>query len=108
MTGERPPSRPIDAYKEIIDQLVTETSHGVNERLVVREKGFSETSDSRICFKLPCYPYHSTALLRSLVSRNSMAILLTSWKGKANRQGIGLGVPPHKNSGTGPSFSSSA
>ena len=48
MTGERPPSRPIDAYKEIIDQLVSETSHGVNERLVVREKGFSETSDSRI------------------------------------------------------------
>jgi hypothetical protein len=48
MTGERRPSRPIDAYKEIIDQLVTETSRGVNERLVVREEGFAETSDSRI------------------------------------------------------------
>ena len=48
MTAEQRPSRPSDAYKEIIDQLVTETSHGVNERLVVREGGFSETSDSRI------------------------------------------------------------
>jgi hypothetical protein len=48
MTGERQPSSPIDAYKEIIDQLVTETSNGVNERLVVREGGFLETSDSRV------------------------------------------------------------
>jgi len=48
MTAEQRPSRPSDANKEIIDQLVTETSHGVNERLVVREGGFSETSDSRI------------------------------------------------------------
>ena len=48
MTAEQRPSRPSDAYKEIIDQLVTETSHGANERLVVREGGFSETSDSRI------------------------------------------------------------
>ncbi|MBZ5504070.1 MAG: hypothetical protein LAO78_01165 [Acidobacteriia bacterium] len=38
MPGERQPSRPIEAYKAIIDQLVTETSHGVNERLV-REQG---------------------------------------------------------------------
>ena len=38
MPGERQPYRPIEAYKAIIDQLVTETSHGVNERLV-REQG---------------------------------------------------------------------
>lgn len=38
MTEERRPARPIEAYKAIIDQLVTETSHGVNERLV-REQG---------------------------------------------------------------------
>jgi len=48
MPGERQPSRPIDAYKEIIDQLVTETSHGVTEKIVVREGGFLETSDDRI------------------------------------------------------------
>jgi hypothetical protein len=48
MTGERRPSRPIDAYKEIIDQLVTETSHGVTERLVVQEGCFLDTSDRRI------------------------------------------------------------
>ena len=48
MTGERQPSRPIDAYKEIIDQLVTETSRGVTEKLVVREGGFLETSDGRV------------------------------------------------------------
>jgi Family of unknown function (DUF6547) len=48
MTGERHPSRPIDAYKEIIDQLVAETSHGVTEKLVVREGGFLETSDDRV------------------------------------------------------------
>jgi hypothetical protein len=35
------PSRPIDAYKAIIDQLVTETSHGVSERLVAEEGFFS-------------------------------------------------------------------
>lgn len=48
MTGERQPSRPLDAYKEIIDQLVTETSRGVTEKLVVREGGFLETSDGRV------------------------------------------------------------
>ena len=37
-------SRPVDAYKAIIDQLVTETSYGVRERLV-REEG--------ICSKAP-------------------------------------------------------
>lgn len=48
MTGERQLSRPIDAYKEIIDQLVTETSRGVTEKLVVQEGGFLETSDNRV------------------------------------------------------------
>ena len=48
MTGERHPSRPIDAHKEIIDQLVAETSHGVTEKLIVREGGFLETSDDRV------------------------------------------------------------
>ena len=49
MTGERQPSRPIDAYKEIIDQLVTETSRGVTEKLVVREGELVlETSDGRV------------------------------------------------------------
>jgi hypothetical protein len=46
--GERHPSRPIDAYKEIIDPLVAETSHGVTEMLVVREGGFLETSGDRV------------------------------------------------------------
>jgi hypothetical protein len=35
------PSRPVDAYKSIIDQLARETSHGVSERLVVEEGIFS-------------------------------------------------------------------
>lgn len=48
MPGERQPSRPIDAYKEIIDQLVTETSYGVREKLVVREGAFSQLSDDRV------------------------------------------------------------
>ncbi len=48
MTEERQLSRPIDAYKEIIDQLVTETSHGVTGKLVLRQGGFLETSDDRV------------------------------------------------------------
>lgn len=38
-------SRPIDAYKAIIDQLVTETSYGVSERLVAQEGIFSRSPD---------------------------------------------------------------
>jgi len=34
-------SHPVDAYKAIIDQLVTETSHGVSEDLISREGIFS-------------------------------------------------------------------
>ncbi len=34
MIDERLPARPIDAYKEIIDQLVIETSHGGTEKWV--------------------------------------------------------------------------
>jgi hypothetical protein len=48
MTDAREPSRPIDTYKQIIDQLVTETSHGVTEKIVVRDGGFLEASDGRI------------------------------------------------------------
>lgn len=45
MTGERQPSRPVDAYKEIIDQLVTETSHSVSEKLVSQQGIFSKAPD---------------------------------------------------------------
>jgi hypothetical protein len=33
----REPARPIDAYKAIIDELVSETSHSVHERSIVEE-----------------------------------------------------------------------
>ena len=48
MSDDRQPSRPIEAYKQIIDQLVTETSHGVREKAVVREIAFSDLSDDRV------------------------------------------------------------
>jgi len=48
MSDDRQPSRPIDAYKQIIDQLVTETSHGVREKAVVRENAFPDLSDDRV------------------------------------------------------------
>jgi hypothetical protein len=41
MSGERQLSRPVDAYKAIIDQLVAETSYGVSEKLVSHEGIFS-------------------------------------------------------------------
>ena len=41
-------SRPVDAYKAIIDQLVTETSHGVPEKLVVQEGIFSRAPDDGV------------------------------------------------------------
>lgn len=47
MNGERQPSHAIDAYKEIIDQLVTETSHGVSERLVSEIGIFSKAPDQQ-------------------------------------------------------------
>jgi hypothetical protein len=48
MSDDRQPSRPIEAYKQIIDQLVTETSHGGREKAVVREISFSDLSDDRV------------------------------------------------------------
>jgi len=48
MSDDRQPSRPIEAYKQIIDQLVTETSHGVREKAVVRETAFPDLSDDRV------------------------------------------------------------
>lgn len=42
MSEERRPTRPIDAYKEIIDQLATETTTGISERLVVEHGLFSK------------------------------------------------------------------
>jgi hypothetical protein len=48
MSDDRQPSRPIEAYKQIIDQLVTETSHGVREKTVVREIAFPDLSDDRV------------------------------------------------------------
>lgn len=48
MSDDREPSRPIDAYKQIIDQLVSETSQGVREKTVVRETAFPELSDDRV------------------------------------------------------------
>jgi hypothetical protein len=47
MSLDRNPSRPIDAYKQIIDQLVTETSHGVREKAVVQENAFPDLSNDR-------------------------------------------------------------
>lgn len=43
MTTKGPFSQPVDAYKAIIDQLVTETSHGVAEKLVMAERIFSKS-----------------------------------------------------------------
>ena len=48
MTEKREPSRPIDAYKAIIDQLVAETSHGVTEKIVVERGAFLETADNAV------------------------------------------------------------
>lgn len=42
------PSRPIDAYKALIDQLVNETSHSVTARIVVERDIFPETSANAV------------------------------------------------------------
>lgn len=47
MSPERQLTRPIDAYKAIVDQLVTETSFGVSERLVAQEGIFSKAPNER-------------------------------------------------------------
>src|SRR5215467_16254833 len=41
MSDKKQLSRPVDAYKALIDQLVAETSHGVSEKLVIQEGIFS-------------------------------------------------------------------
>jgi uncharacterized protein DUF6547 len=48
MTEKEVPSRPIDGYKEIIDELVRETSRGVTEKRVVERRTFLETSDAAV------------------------------------------------------------
>ncbi len=40
-------SRPVDVYKAIIDELATETSRGISERLVAQEGIFSKAPDHR-------------------------------------------------------------
>ena len=48
MSGKTDPTRPVDAYKAIIDQLVRETSHGVSERLVAQEGVLSRTPADQV------------------------------------------------------------
>ena len=45
MSAERQPFSALDAYEEIIDQLVTETSHGISERLVAETGIFSKAPE---------------------------------------------------------------
>ena len=47
-TDNLEPSRPIDAYRAIIDQLVLETSHGVTEKSVLQRGAFLETSECAV------------------------------------------------------------
>ena len=56
MPENRQPSRRIDAYKAMIDQLVTETSQSVHERLIVDEGVWLKTRDEEA----------ANALVRSL------------------------------------------
>ncbi len=48
MPRQTDPSRPVDAYKAIIDELVTETSHGVSEELVAQEGIFSRVPADQV------------------------------------------------------------
>ena len=48
MSTKKQLSRSIDAYKAIIDQLVTETSHGVSEKLVAQEGIFSKAPAEKV------------------------------------------------------------
>jgi hypothetical protein len=48
MPPETLPSRPVDAYKAIIDELVTETSHGVSEKLIAEQGIFSKAPDYQV------------------------------------------------------------
>jgi hypothetical protein len=68
MPREQHSSSPSDVYKQIIDQLVTETSYGVTEKLVVKEGGFSELSDNRV--------YNSFLQTLSIERRRTLAQLL--------------------------------
>ena len=42
----REPARPIEAYKAIIDELVSETSHSVHERSIVEEGVWLKARDA--------------------------------------------------------------
>lgn len=48
MSEERSPASSVAAYKEIIDQLVSETSHGVTEKIVIEKGAFLETADDAV------------------------------------------------------------
>ncbi len=48
MSEERNHATPLAVYKEIIDQLVSETSHGVTEKIVIEKGAFLDTSDGAV------------------------------------------------------------
>jgi len=48
MSENRSPAHPLAAYKELIDQLASETSHGVTERIVLEKGAFLERSDDAV------------------------------------------------------------
>jgi uncharacterized protein DUF6547 len=78
--------RPIDVYKEIIDQLVNETTHSVTQKLVSERGFFLETSDHAVFNELvrPLTPEKRKLLGDMLLAERRSAIhdvlaVLTWW-----------------------------
>jgi hypothetical protein len=86
MPGRKELARPVDAYKAIIDELVSETSHGVSEMLVVQEGIFSRTVGNELLngFVQSLSTEHRQILARMLYAERTAAIhdvlaVLTWW-----------------------------
>ena len=84
--NETMPLRPVDAYKAIIDQLVTETSHSVTGKAVAESSSFSEPSYLAAYNRLTCSltPEQRVLLSEMLHEERSGAIhdvlaVLTWW-----------------------------
>jgi len=78
--------RPIDVYKEIIDQLVNETTHSVTQKLVTERGFFLETSAHAVFNELvrPLTPEKRKLLGDMLLAERRSAIhdvlaVLTWW-----------------------------
>ena len=87
-------SRPVDAYKAIVDQLATETSNGITENLVAKEGIYSRASGDEVfnSFVQSLSTEQRKVLAKILHAERTAAIhdVLVVFSWWVNARGLGL------------------